>query len=196
MSIKVMIRLGIFGGTFNPIHWGHLLLAETAREAYTLDRVLFVPTWQPPHKTSRGLLPGSVRFKLVELAIHDHPSFVASDIELKRGGTSYTIDTVKTLKKQLPNAQLFLLVGQDLLGVRWLAWEEIKRLCTVVVAHRPGFQNPKRPSKVKWLQMPPVAITSSEIRKRVQAGRSIRYLVPTTVERYIQQHQLYQQGRG
>jgi len=103
------MRIGVFGGTFNPIHLGHLLLAETARETLALDRVVFIPTHQPPHKRARDLLPGPVRMKLVELAIRDHPAFVTSDIELERRGPSYSIETVKILHTQLPQAKLFLL---------------------------------------------------------------------------------------
>ena len=186
-----MMRLGIFGGTFNPIHTGHLLLAETARETLALDRLLFIPTRQPPHKSAKGLLPGSVRLELIQLAIRDQPAFVASDIELQREGPSYSIDTVTILHQQLPQAKLFLLVGEDMLGVRWLAWDALKGRCTIVVARRPGFTPPKRSAGLKWLAMPQVEISSSDIRARLKAGRSIRYLVPAAVERYIHQHQLY-----
>lgn len=192
--MTVMMKLGIFGGTFNPVHTGHLLLAESARETLALDRVLFVPTRQPPHKRAAGLLPGPVRLELIQLAIRDHPAFVASDIELQREGPSYSIDTVNILHRQLPQAKLFLLIGQDMLGVRWLAWEELAGRCTIVVAHRSGGHASKRERGVKWLAMPQVDISSSDIRARLAAGRSIRYLVPPAVERYIYQHQLYQRG--
>ena len=119
------MRIGIFGGTFNPIHLGHLLLAETARETIALDRVVFIPTYQPPHKRAKGLLPGETRLELIRCAIKDHPAFVASEIELERRATSYTIDTVKSLHAQLPQAKLFLLIGADMLAVRWFAWEEL-----------------------------------------------------------------------
>ena len=184
------MRIGIFGGTFNPIHLGHLLLAETARETLTLDRVVFIPTYHPPHKSVKSLLPGAARLELIRCAIKDHPAFVASDIELERQGTSYSIDTVKSLRAQLPQAKLFLLLGEDMLAVKWFAWKELQRLCTVVVAHRPGAKT-HRASGLKWLEMPQVDIASSDIRARLKAGRSIRYLVPQSVERYIQQHQLY-----
>ena len=221
------MRLGIIGGTFNPIHWGHLVLAETARETLALDRVVFIPTRHPPHKRASNLLPGSVRFALVQLAIHDHPNFVASDIELQREGSSYSIDTVRILHQQLPQAKLFLLMGADMLSVRWIAWDELKRLCTVVVAHRPldsspGFSRPsarasgflaegsrakaregalpgsrpvRREVGLKWLAMPQVEISSTDIRLRLRAGRSIRYLVPPAVERYIREHRLYGKGQ-
>jgi len=186
------MRFGILGGTFNPIHWGHLLLAETARDVLSLDRVLFIPARQPPHKSAKGLLPGAVRYEMVQLAIRDHPAFVASDIELQRDDVSYSLETVQILSKQLPSAKLFLLIGQDMLSVRWKGWEEIASLCTLVVAHRPGAASPRRQKGLKWLPMPQVEIASSDIRARLKAGRSIRYLVPAAVERYIRQHNLYQ----
>jgi nicotinate-nucleotide adenylyltransferase len=193
------MRIGVFGGTFNPIHTAHLLLAETAREALKLDRILFIPTHHPPHKHGRGILPGPVRFKLVQLAIQDHPTFAASDIELQRAGPSYSIDTVRVLRERLPQAKLFLLIGEDMLLIRWAAWEEMKRLCTVVVARRPlrrlqtsvGKRGRRANRGLKWLAMPQLDITSSDIRLRLKGGRSIRYLVPTPVERYIRERQLY-----
>ena len=189
-----MVRLGIFGGTFNPIHLGHLLLAETAREALKLDRVLFIPTHQPPHKRVRDLLAGPERLALVQAAIQGHPAFVASDIELQRAGPSYSIDTVRVLRQQLPTAKLFLLLGEDMLGVRWLAWDQLKRLCTIVAARRPGAAPSRRQRGMTWLPMPQMDIASSDIRARLKAGRSIRYLVPPAVERHIRQHRLYQAG--
>ncbi len=186
------MRLGIFGGTFNPIHIGHLVLAEMARETLRLDRVMFIPTGRPPHKSIPGLLPGVTRLKLVQLAIQDHPAFEASSIEITRPGPSYTINTVRWLHDRWPRAKLFLLIGQDMLTVRWFAWNEIKRLCTVVAASRPSTARPSRQRGVTWLAMPPMAVTSSDIRARVAAGRSIRYLVPSQVERFIRRHRLYQ----
>lgn len=181
------MRLGVFGGTFNPIHHGHLLLAETARERLRLDRVLFIPTRQPPHKRASGLLPGPDRMALIETAIRDQPAFVASDIELQRSGVSYSLETVTALHRQLPMAKLFLLVGQDMLGVAWRGWTDLKQMCTVVAAKRPGAAAGSKPKGITWLPMPLVEISSSDIRARVAAGRSIRYLVPPAVERMIRE---------
>ncbi len=188
------MRIGIFGGTFNPIHYGHLVLAETARESLALDRVVLIPTRQPPHKSTRGLLPGSVRLELIQRAIRDNAAFVASDIELQRPDVSYSIETVRALRAQLPDAKLFLLIGEDMLGVRWLGWDELTRLCTVVVAHRAGQKKSRQKTKVKWLPMPVLDISSSDIRARLRAGRSIRYLVPPSVEHHIRHHHLYSAG--
>ena len=185
------LRVGIFGGTFNPIHLGHLLLAETARDALELDRVLFIPTRRPPHKRLPGLLDGTVRLRMIRLAIKDHPAFAASDLELQRPGPSYSIDTVTTLRRELPDAKLFLLIGQDMLAVRWAAWNELKRLCTVAAVRRPGSRRARMERGIRWLEMPPIDIASSDIRARAAAGRSIHYLVPAAVERYIRLHRLY-----
>jgi len=168
-----------------------LLLAETARDVLALDRVLFIPARQPPHKSAKGLLPGTVRYELVRLAIRDHPAFVASDLELQRDDVSYSLETVQILRRRLPSAKLFLLIGQDMLSVRWKGWEELTSLCTVVVAPRPGAASSRRQKGVKWLPMPQVDVASSDIRVRLKVGRSIRYLVPPAVERYIRHHQLY-----
>ena len=184
------MRIGIFGGTFNPIHWGHLLLAETAREQLRLDRVLFIPTSQPPHKRAADLLPGALRVKLIQLAIRDHPAFTASDIELQRGGVSYSIETVRVLRRRLPSAKLFLLVGQDMLSVRWVGWEQLTRLCTVVVAKRSGAAAGRRIRGAVSLAMPQVDISSSDIRRRLKAGASIRYLVHPAVARYLQRNEV------
>ena len=188
------MRVGLFGGTFNPIHLGHLLLAESARESLSLDRVLFIPNRQPPHKPSAGLLPGTIRLKLVQLAIRNHPAFAASDIELHRDGPSYTVETVKLLRRQAPGAQLFLIMGEDMLAVRWQAWSELKRLCTVVVAGRPGAKGRRAERGITRIPMPQVEISAAAIRARVAAGRSIRYLVPDVVARYIREHRLYHTG--
>ena len=190
------MRLGIFGGTFNPIHVGHLLLAETARESLTLDRVLFIPAGTPPHKPPRDLLGAPARLRLVQLAIRDHPGFAASEIEVQRRGPSYTIDTVELIRQQLPDAKLFLIVGVDMLTVPWRAWSELKRLCTVVAARRPGRRAPRGARGITWLTMPQVDIASSDIRARLREQRSIRYLVPPVVERYLKQHHLYRGGQG
>lgn len=185
------MRIGIFGGTFNPIHLGHLLLAETARETLSLDRVVFIPAAAPPHKSSKALLAGEVRLQLVELAIKGNPYFVASSIELERPGPSYTIQTVEVLHSQLPQAKLFLLVGQDMLSVTWRSWKELKRLCTVAVARRLQAK-PSRQSGIRYLPMPQVDISSTDIRQRLNSGKSVRYLLPSAVAQHIYQHRLYQ----
>ncbi len=185
------MRLGIFGGTFNPIHLGHLLLAETARQTLSLDRIVFIPTGMPPHKQVKALPPGEMRLAMVRLAIRENEAFVASDIELQRKGPSFSLETVRSLHGQLPTAKLFLLIGGDMLTVRWMGWSKLKQLCTIVVFERPRARQGWRKTGIKRIVMPQVDISSSTIRERVRVGKSIRYLVPETVERYIREHGLY-----
>lgn len=188
------MRLGILGGTFNPIHLGHLILAECAREQCALDQVVFIPTAQPPHKSSRNLLDGLVRFAMVRLAIRGHPAFRVSDCEVRRGGLSYTIRTVHALRQRHPAARLFLIVGSDMLQASWYRMDELRRLCTFVVARRPTRGRGRSPRDVQWLTMPAVDLSSSMIRARIRRGQSIRYLVPEAVERYLTRHHLYRRG--
>ena len=200
------MRLGIFGGTFDPIHLGHLILAEHCREACRLDRVLFIPAGQPPHKSERQITPGKQRLEMVELAIAGHAAFAASSIELDRQGPSYSADTLAELAKQNPGAELFFLMGSDSLADLpfWYQPARIASLATLVVATRPGTERPDLKSlrdviglnaAERLLQhiveIPLVQISSSAIRARVAAGQGIRYLVPRSVECFIETNGLY-----
>lgn len=184
------MKLGIFGGTFNPIHSGHLLLAEMACDVLKLDRVLFIPTGTPPHKHVKGLLSGATRLKMVRLGIKGNPKFAASDIEIKRVGVSYTFDTIKVLKKKYAKARLYLIVGADMLTVRWKYWDAITRECSVVAARRPSMQRRSK-KRIRWITMPQCDIASSQIQLRLREGKSIRYLVPEPVRSYISRNRLY-----
>ncbi|MBI3319495.1 MAG: nicotinate (nicotinamide) nucleotide adenylyltransferase [Candidatus Omnitrophica bacterium] len=188
------MRLGILGGTFNPIHLGHLVLAESAREQCALDEVWFIPTATPPHKSSRDLLDGRRRLELIRVAVRGHPSFRASDLELRLGGISYTLRTVRAIRQDHPKAKLFCIVGSDMLTVPWYGLEELCRLCTFVAAKRPMTATARRFPAMRWLSMPYLDISSSMIRARLQRGQSIRYLVPDAVARSISRHRLYQRA--
>jgi nicotinate-nucleotide adenylyltransferase len=189
-----MRRVGLFGGTFDPPHAGHLALAECARDRLRLDEVRFVPVGEPPHKQRRDLSPAANRLAMTRLAVRGVPRFEVSTIETRRRGPSFTVDTLRRLAAERPRAQLFLLIGADSLDdlARWRDPEEIRRLATLVVARRPGATSrPGRGRKVTWLDCPEFDVSSSEIRRRVRTRRSIRFLVPEPVRAYIERHGLY-----
>ncbi len=184
------MRLGIFGGTFNPIHLGHLMLAEAARQQYRLDQIWFIPTATPPHKPAANLLEGRHRLALIRLAIRGNSAFRASEMELARGGVSYTVETIAAIRRQHPRSRLFLLVGSDMLRVRWRHMEQVRRWCALLVAARSS--SPVRHAVgAQHIEMPEVAISSTRIRKRLAKGQSVRYMVPEAVFRYLTQHRCY-----
>jgi nicotinate-nucleotide adenylyltransferase len=185
------------GGTFDPIHLGHLRAAETAREGLQLDRVSFVPARTPPHRSGPLASPLD-RFAMVALATAGSPSFEASDLELRREGPSYTVDTVTALRQERPEDEVVVIVGSDTFP-EMAAWKEPDRLfalCTVVVVARPseGGRGPLAPrlrAPAEEVEGPALAVSSTEIRQRVREGRSIRYLVPDAVADYIAKRGLY-----
>lgn len=196
------MKVGLFGGTFDPIHVAHLILAEWVREGMALDRVLFVPAAVPPHKRQRALSSAWQRLAMVQLATADWPLFSVSDLEIRRGGVSYTVDTVREVRELfgLARNELFLIIGSDSLQeiTTWRDPEEIFAACQVVVVTRPGFDPALAPThfaaKAILFAAPLLEVSSSQIRERIKAGKSIRYLVPSAVERYIREHGLYREG--
>lgn len=192
-------RLGVFGGTFDPPHVGHLALAEWAREEIALDRVVFVPAGEPPHKRTARRSAAKHRLAMTRLAVKGHADFEVSTIELSRRGPSYTVDTLLELARREPAAERFLIVGGDMFDVfaKWRAPELILSLATLVVALRPDARRPRRSRwdrigrGVRWLTNPALDVSSSAIRARAAAGRSLRYLVPDAVARYATHHALY-----
>jgi nicotinate-nucleotide adenylyltransferase len=190
-------KIGILGGTFDPIHMGHLVLAEQVREELKLDRVIFIPCFSPPHKTPHQQSPAKNRFEMTKLAIEGNSFFSISDAELKRGGLSYTIDTLREFKNQYPDSQIYFITGSDVVDElsTWKDPKEIYRLAKVVIATRPGFDDfdPENHFLRKSIavEITGLDISSSEIRKKVEEGRSIRYLVPPKVEEYIGREELY-----
>jgi nicotinate-nucleotide adenylyltransferase len=204
-SIASRGPVGVLGGTFDPVHWGHLAIAESARETLGLERVLFVPGGQPPHKTDRAVTPGDQRAAMLEAAIADNASFAVSRIEVDRRGLSYTADTLAELVRQPAFARRevwFLLSAEALAG--FPTWHEPDRIlslaCLAVVprAGRPGIDPaelerllPTARGRVRWLEGPAIDVSASDIRDRAASGRSIRYLVPPAVAAYIEHHGLY-----
>ena len=193
-----MPRLGTMGGTFDPIHTGHLLLAQFLKEHLALDRVLFVPASDPPHKESRdgGLLPVEDRWAMVCAALAGSPGFEPCRLEIDRPGKSYTVETLRQLRQQYPGSELFLLLGSDNVAEldTWYDPEGIFELCTVVAGARSGdLPSPGSPlaGRVTLADTPVIDISSTDIRKRVRAGRPVRWLVPDPVESYIREKGLY-----
>lgn len=189
----------MLGGTFDPVHVGHLVLAETAREQARLDRVLFVPAGQPWRKAGRQIAPADDRLAMLRLATVDNDGFSVSTIETERPGPSYTADTLSELQDQHPGAELFFVVGEDarLDLPHWREPERICRLATLLVARRQmeggvtGSPAPLADARVTWLEMPLLQISASQVRARVAASLSVRYLVPDPVAAYISEHHLY-----
>jgi nicotinate-nucleotide adenylyltransferase len=198
-------KIGIMGGTFDPIHYGHLMLAEQIRTSFFLDEILFIPVGKPPHKTHPDSADKEQRLEMTRLATITNPYFHVSDIETKRNETTYTIDTIKRLKESLsPNDQLYFITGADaiILLDTWKNYDELIQLVTFVGATRPGVDLDKLNDKVKQLiadydakieicYIPALAISSTEIRNRVNDEKSIRYLLPESVESYIESKGLY-----
>jgi len=200
------MRIGIFGGTFDPVHYGHLLLAETCREQCRLDQVWFLPAAVPPHKQQWRLTPPRQRLDMLKLAVAGHEAFVVSALEIERGGVSYTVDTLSAIHEQHTKAALFFLMGAD--SLRDLpTWRETGRICELaipVVVHRRGAPEPDfdvvadvvpaaRLEQIRrhQVEMPVVEYSGTAIREFVAAGRSIRYQTPRAVEKYIESQGLY-----
>jgi nicotinate-nucleotide adenylyltransferase len=201
------MRLGILGGSFDPVHYGHLLFAELCREQTPLDAVWFLPAATPPHKQGRELSSAHHRVEMLRLAIGGNTAFDVCTLEVDRGGLSFTVDTLAELTARHPAAQLFLLLGGDMLA-DLPTWREPARICqlaTLVAARRPGGPAPDSSRLADLLSqqgsancathqlvdMPQLDLSSSEIRRRVAAGLSIRYQTPRAVEKYIETHGLY-----
>ena len=198
------MKLGIFGGTFDPVHYGHLILAETARETCRLEEVRFLPAYSPPHKRTQEITTGKQRVEMLEFATAGFPEFVVDQRELKREGTSYTVETLAELKEQFPEAELHFLMGADSLIdlPNWREPQRIAQLAKIVAVNR---ENSSRddlhqvvsnlPDSIQRsviiLEMPNIAISASDLRLRISKNRSIRFLTPRPVERYILEHRLY-----
>lgn len=198
------MKLGISGGTFDPIHFGHLIVAEEIRQSMKLDRVVFIPSGNPPHK--RGIVTESaLRYTMVKEAVSTNPYFDVSDIELNRTGYSYSVDTLTQLKSLYGSeTRLFFIVGADVVHelTTWKDYEKVFRLCEFVAVMRPGYDKKdflkeaeelkkKMNAIVHVAEVPLIEISSTDIRDRIKAGRTIKYLVPACVEDYIVKNGLY-----
>ena len=204
------MRLGIYGGSFDPVHYGHLLLAESAREQLALDEVWLIPAAVSPFKVGREQAPAKARLEMLELALSGHEHMRASSLEIDRSGVSYTVETLAEIAAGKPEAELFLLLGADALR-DFPSWRQPERICelaTPAVVRRGGAPEPDfsglaaivSPSRMEsiraaQIQMPLIELSSTELRTRAATGQSLRYRTPRAVEKYIETHRLYG-GRG
>jgi nicotinate-nucleotide adenylyltransferase len=200
-------QIGLYGGSFDPIHNGHLIVARAIAEQLDLEKVIFLPSATPPHKHQEGLLDPAHRARMVQLAIEDEPCFTFSDFDLTRKGPSYTIDTVAHFHALLgPDTDLYWIVGADSLAElpTWHRAPDLVNMCRIITAARAGWEqtawdqlrdtlNDAQIASLKTgiLQTPVIEISSTDIRRRIRQGRSIRYLVPEPIRAYIEKHGLY-----
>ncbi len=195
------MRIALIGGTFDPVHAGHLIGAERTADSLNLDRVLFVPAATPPHKQNRKISEAAHRVNMLRLALRGNPRFDLLLDEIERGGASYTVDTVQAVRSRLnPEDKLFLVVGADNLidFDTWKDWRRIADICRIAGLARPGSEQARRmverkhpELKIEWIEMPLIDISSTFIRSLVAEGGSIRYLAPENVESYIHDNGLY-----
>jgi nicotinate-nucleotide adenylyltransferase len=198
-------RIGILGGTFNQVHYGHLIMAETIRERFELDKVLFIPSGQPPHKTNDVLADAESRYEMVQRAVGSNRFFEASRIEIDREGYTYTIDTLNILKKEYGSeTKIFFLIGSDVIPElkTWKEYSNVFKKCEFIACVRPGYDEEtfkaalkqgqiSEELKISMTKTPCIEISSSTIRERVRKGQTIKYLVPEKVEYYIYSKGLY-----
>lgn len=200
------MRIGVFGGTFDPVHLGHLILAEQCREQGQLDQVWFVPAASPPHKQGVEIAPFAQRVEMLALALAGQPAFAVNELERDRPGPSYTVHTLEEIRRRHPDAELFLPIGSDtLLDLpTWYQPARIVGMATLLVTHRPGWPPvpaewlreelrlpPEAPLRLQLVESPLIDIASRDLRRRVATGRTIRYQVPRAVEAYIRDRRLY-----
>ncbi len=192
------MKIAIMGGTFNPIHYGHLISAEQVRDGIGYDKILFVPSARPPHKSQPNMLSAEHRYQMVRLATTDNPNFEVSRIELDREGPSYTIQTIEILRNSYDiSTELSWIIGADSL-IEYKIWKDFNGVleqCTMIVTTRPNYDLQLVPSeirnRVRTYRITGIDISATEIRKRIRNSLSIQYLVPDSVAEYIKEHKLY-----
>ncbi|PIP68535.1 MAG: nicotinic acid mononucleotide adenylyltransferase [Candidatus Omnitrophica bacterium CG_4_9_14_0_2_um_filter_42_8] len=188
------MRIGILGGTFDPVHNGHMHLAEKISKKLSLDKLIFIPVYIPPHKKGAKVTQARHRYNMLKLAVSGSKIFKLSDMEIKRKGRSYSIETLRRLKRKYgANAELFFITGSDSLGEldKWKNLEEILKLCKFVVVERPGFETGNPPENIIYLKVSAKDISATQIRSLIKTGRHLSGILPGMVERYIYRNKLY-----
>jgi nicotinate-nucleotide adenylyltransferase len=206
LNEKNNFKFGIMGGTFNPVHYGHLVTAEEAYNQFNLDEIIFMPSGDPPHKKDKKIISAEDRYLMAVLATASNDHFSVSSLEIERGGYSYTIETIEALKRELPSdSKIYFITGADAI-LEILTWKDPFKLidfCSFIAATRPGYDLnkfkevfssndwKKFESKIYFMEIPALAISSTAIRQRVEEGKSIKYLLPDNVINYINLNRLY-----
>lgn len=198
-SLERARRIGVMGGTFDPIHHGHLVAASEVADRFALDEVIFVPTGQPWQKEGKQISPAEDRYLMTVIATASNPRFSVSRVDIDRGGPTYTIDTLKDLREEFADEELYFITGADALAsiMSWHDWEEMFQLAEFVGVTRPGYElredmlPPAIQERVHLVEIPAMAISSTDCRARAAAGRPVWYLVPDGVVQYIAKKSLY-----
>jgi nicotinate-nucleotide adenylyltransferase len=198
------VKLAIMGGTFNPVHIGHLVCGQEAVEQFSFDEILFMPAGLPPHKEVGGGVTAEIRYLMTEMATADNERFRVSRYEIEKKQTCYTVDTIRHFRQEMPDAEIFFITGADAILeiLDWKDPQELLSMATLIAATRPGYsldrldkrQDLTGQGPVQVMQIPEIGVSSSMIRERVRQGRSIRYFVPDNVGRFIEKERLYQQA--
>ncbi len=188
-----MKKVGILGGTFDPVHTGHLIIADQVLSILDLDEIRFMPNGRPPHKIKETNSTNEDRLNMLQLAISDHPRFRIETIELNRDGKSYTYDTMVLLKQREPDTDFYFIIGADMVDYlpHWYRVDDLISLVQFVGVNRPGYQG-KTDYPIVMIDIPMIHISSSMIREKIKKRESIRYLVPDKVLEYVKEHQLYE----
>ncbi|GGE74769.1 nicotinate-nucleotide adenylyltransferase [Priestia taiwanensis] len=188
-----MGKIGIVGGTFDPIHCGHLLIGNEVKEALSLDEIWYMPNKVPPHKKEKKLTSTENRLRMIELAIASNKDFALAIDELEREGVSYTYDTMKMLREKYPHHTFYFIIGGDMVEYlpKWYRVDELLQFVQFVGVTRPGY-TVKSPYSIITLEIPEFSVSSSLIRDRIKNRKSIRYLVPTNIQHYIEENGLYE----
>ncbi|PLR78086.1 nicotinic acid mononucleotide adenylyltransferase [Bacillus sp. V3-13] len=186
-----MRKIGILGGTFDPPHYGHLLIANEVLEALNLEEIWFMPNQDPPHKDKAKVQSGH-RFRMLELAIEDHPRFRIEPLELTREGRSYTIETMQLLKNKYNNISFYFLIGADMIEYlpNWHRIDELMEMVEFVGVKRPSYSH-HTPFPITYVEVPEMGVSSSMLRERLREGKTVRYLLPDPVRNYIEENNLY-----
>lgn len=190
----MITRIGVLGGTFDPVHEGHIYLARKVSQKLKLSRIIFIPTYSPPHKKGIKVTPAKHRYSMLKLAITGNEKFKISDMEIKRKGRSYSVETLRRLRKRYGHkTEFFFITGSDSLRElgKWKALEEILKLCKFVVVERPGFEIKHLPEDISCLKVKAKDISATEIRRRIKTGKILAGMISDKVGRYIRRNKLY-----